>query len=97
MQIIYSDVIKIVTGNQDQVVIGKGVLLKRNSTGIVICINFYKILTKYLLESYKQFGKVLFQSISSTVTKEIELPQISEQGKTTFNDLEIGTGFFNST
>lgn len=60
-------------------------------------INFCRILTRYLLESYEQFGKVLFQSISSTITTEIELPQTSEQGKTTFNDLEVGTVFFNST
>ena len=100
MQIIYSDVVKILlatTGNHDQVVIGKGIFLKRNSTGIYSHLNFYRILTKSLLELYEQFGKVLLQSISSTVTNEIELPQTSEQGKTTLNDLEVGTGFFNST
>ena len=56
---------------------------------MVLCVHFYGLVWQdTLLESY---GKVLFQSINSiAATKEIELPQASEQGKIMFKDLEVG-------
>ena len=50
MEIIYSDAVKILvpSGNHDQVVIGKGIFLKRNSTGTYIVIST-EFLSKYFI------------------------------------------------